>query len=86
MIESGVGDELAWVFPSTAEKFFLRLRFSDIPTGNPFNADFDGDKVSNYDELWNDTDPLVSVDSEPDGLPDDWEKRYFGEPLLTQIC
>ena len=69
---------LSWGFTSTAGKFFLRLRYSDIPTTDPFNDDFDGDKVSNYQELWLGTDPLVSVDSDGDGLPDDWERWHFG--------
>jgi hypothetical protein len=71
LIESGANDVLSWGFTSTADKFFVRLRYSDIATSDPFNADFDGDKVSNYAELWNGTDPLVSVDSDSDGLPDD---------------
>lgn len=78
LIESGTDGLLSWSFTSTASKFFLRLRFSDIPTSDPFGADFDGDKVSNYDELLFGTDPLVSTDSDLDGLPDDWEKAYFG--------
>ena len=34
--------------------------------------------MSNYDELLFGTDPLVSLDSDLDGLPDDWEKWHFG--------
>ena len=74
LIESGADDPLEWYFNSTDPKLFLRLRHSDIATSDPFNTDFDGDKVSNIDELWLGTDPLVSLDSEPDGLPDDWKK------------
>lgn len=62
-----------WGFTSTADKFFLRLRYSDIPTSDPFNADFDGDKVNNFAELANGTDPLKTSDADEDGLPDDWE-------------
>ena len=78
LIESGTDALRAWGFTSTASKFFLRLRFSDIPTSDPFTADFDSDKVSNYDEILFGTDPLVSLDSDLDGLPDDWEKWHFG--------
>ena len=71
---------LARSFTSTASRLFLRLRYSDIPTTDPFNADFDGDKVGNYDELWMGTDPLLSVDSDSDGLPDDWEVAHGLNP------
>ena len=78
LIESGTHSALAWGFTSTASKFFLRLRSADIPTTDPFTADFDGDKVSNYDELLQGTDPLSAADTDASGLPDDWEKFYFG--------
>ena len=78
LIESGTDDVLSWGFTSTAGKFFLRLRFSDIRTSDPINADFDGDKVSNNDELLQGTDPLSAADTDANGLPDDWEKFYFG--------
>jgi len=78
LIESGAGDVLAWGFTSTASKLFLRLRYSDIPTSDPFNDDFDGDKISNYDEVVFGTDPLSAVDTDANGLPDDWERFYFG--------
>ena len=81
LIESGTDALRAWGFTSTASKFFLRLRFSDIATSDPFTADFDGDKVGNYDELLFGTDPLVSLDSDFDGLPDDWERWHLGNLL-----
>ncbi len=78
LIESGADAPLAWGFTSTAPATFLRLRYSDIPTADPFAADFDGDKVGNFAELTNGTDPLRSLDSDNDGLPDDWELSIFG--------
>jgi hypothetical protein len=45
LIESGANGLLSWSFISTASKFFLRLNVSDIPTIDPFNDDFDGDKI-----------------------------------------
>jgi hypothetical protein len=78
LIESGVNGALSWTFNPTATKCFLRLQFSDIPTNDPFNDDFDGDKVSNLDEVTLGTNPLAAADTDTDGLPDDWERFYFG--------
>jgi hypothetical protein len=77
VIESGADSSLAWGFTSTSERFFVRLRYSDIPTANPFAADFDGDRVGNYQELLQGTDPLHWEDSDNDGIADDWEHFYF---------
>jgi hypothetical protein len=60
------------------DRSFWRLRYSDIPTSDPRNDDFDGDKVSNYLEVQNQTDPLKFADTDEDSMPDDWEMRYFG--------
>ncbi len=65
MLEPGAGQVIAWGFSSSAGQFFLRLRYADIPTDDPFNADFDGDGVSNWDELMQGTDPLSAADVDP---------------------
>ena len=70
LIDSGASGPLVWGFTSTAGKFFLRLRCSDIPTSDPFNDDFDGDKVSNWNEVRQGTDPLSAADTDANGLPD----------------
>jgi hypothetical protein len=80
LIESGADDVLSWGFYSEAERFFLRLRYSDIPTTDPYNADFDGDKISNFDELWLGSDPLANEDTDSDGIPDAWELYYGLDP------
>lgn len=77
-IEPGTDAEKEWGFTSTAPKFFLRLKYTDIPTADPFNDDFDGDGVGNYDELLQGTDPLSWRDTDHNGIPDDWELYYFG--------
>ena len=69
LIESGTAGLLTWDFPAPADKFFLRLRSTDLPTTDPFNDDFDGDKVSNWNELLQGTDPLSAADTDANGLP-----------------
>ena len=80
-IEKGLNLVIPYGLQTNAQKYFLRLRRTDIPTNDPFNADFDGDKISNIDELNAGLDPLSdpnTADSDGDTLPDDWERRYFG--------
>ena len=81
-IEPGQNLIIPYGFNSTAEKFFLRLRYSDIPTDNPAAADFDGDGLSNAAELLMGTDPL-RADSDGDGLSDGNEFLIGRNPLLA---
>tara|TARA_R100000027_G_scaffold8954_1_gene6471 strand:+ start:39666 stop:41609 length:1944 start_codon:yes stop_codon:yes gene_type:complete len=39
--------------------------------------DSDGDQINDFDEFVAGLEPSVSIDMEPDGLPDDWENFYF---------
>ncbi len=78
VVESGNDDLLSYGFSTTGEKCFLRLQFSDLPTADPFDADFDGDRVSNLDELFAGLDPLHRMDSDGDDVPDDWEIVRLG--------
>lgn len=73
IIESGDDDVLEWGFTTTSDRFFLRLQYSDIPTSDPEGADFDGDGVSNLNEVLQITNPLSWSDLEGDGLADDFE-------------
>ena len=81
VIESGSDQVIQWNFTSSAPQFFIRLEYTDIPTADPFNDDFDDDGVSNYDELLQDTDPL-SANLDTNGLPLGWEK-FYGIPFGT---
>lgn len=77
ILESGTGQAINWDFTSNGSRFFVRLKYTDASTDNPFTADFDGDGVSNYDELQQRTDPF-SATLDTNGLPLDWEIHYFG--------
>jgi len=81
-IEPGENLIIPYGFTSTADKFFVRVKYTDQPTDDRFNSDFDGDGISNADELSAGSDPLSNVDSDTDGLPDDWEKFWFSGSLL----
>lgn len=73
LIESGNNTTLGWGFASSADKFFVRLRYTDFVTNDPDNADFDGDGLTNWEEIFiYGTDPFNS-DSDGDGMPDGWE-------------
>jgi len=68
-----------------ASKFFVRLRYIDADWITTLqeaqDADFDGDKVSNFIELENGTDPFQSLDTDGDGMPNDWETAHGLNPL-----
>lgn len=70
VLESGGNGVLSYGFNvSGADRFFLRLKYSDILTNDPLNADFDGDFIGNLEELQMGLDPLNS-DSDNDGIID----------------
>ncbi len=60
-----------------SSKFFVRLHYIDADWITTLqeakDADFDGDKVRNEDEVENGTDPFQSLDTDGDGMPNDWE-------------
>jgi hypothetical protein len=68
-IHAGSGATLTMPVQSDGPALFFRLRFTDLPSSNPGGDDFDGDGVSNADELENSTDPF-NPDSDGDGIPD----------------
>ena len=66
-------------FQTNAERFYVRLKISPFPTTDPFNDDFDGDAISNQDELALSLDPL-DADTDGDQLPDGWEIAWGLNP------
>jgi hypothetical protein len=81
IIESGDGTSIEYGFQSSTPKLFLRLVYTDQPTNDPENDDFDGDGVTNINEITvSNTDPFVpdsnfncDNDSDGDGLSDSYE-------------
>jgi hypothetical protein len=78
-IESGNDSVREWGFTTTGDKFFVRLKCSDIPTTDPSNADFDGDGVPNLFEVLNGFNPFGLVDAAANGMPDEWEMFFVGK-------
>ena len=79
VVESGMGQLLGYEVVPSGKKMFLRLVYTDLPSGgNPEAADFDNDGISNLDELQAGLDPFHFADLDSDGLPDDWETVNAG--------
>lgn len=78
VVESGNDAVKEWGFTSTSDKFFLRLRYTDTPSNDPENDDFDLDGVANLAEVMQGSNPFSWEDTDNDGLPDDWEIHHFG--------
>ena len=82
-IEVGVGQTISYEVPSTADKGFFRLKYTDIPIPSgvsPEDADPDGDGLTNEVELTGtETDPL-EADTDHDSLPDGWEAGHGLDP------
>lgn len=79
-IRMGADEVTGYDFQSAARTLFLRLRFTDQWTQDPFGDDFDNDGLSNWDEVsLYGTDPF-NPDTDGDGLPDGWEVQHGFDP------
>ena len=83
-IESGADAVIEYGFTCTSDHFFLRLRYTDADSGgNPDTADFDGDGLTNAEEVaasGPQTDPF-SADTDTDGMSDGWEVANGFSPI-----
>ena len=77
VVEAGDDAIKEWGLTTTGDRFFMRLRYTDTPTTDPENDDFDGDGVPNLAEVMQGTNPFAWADTDNDGLPDDWEMYHF---------
>lgn len=81
IIETGNDEDISYEVDGTADKGFFRLWFTDQPTTNPDDDDFDNDGLTNWDEInLHQTNPL-KADTDGDGLPDGWEVFNNLDPL-----
>lgn len=67
-----------------SSRFFVRLHYIDADGITTLqeakDADFDGDKVRNQNELENGTNPFQWLDTDSDGMPNDWETAHGFNP------
>lgn len=77
IIESGNDEDISYEVNGTAEKGFFRLKYTDQPTTDPDNDDFDSDSISNLDEItYYNSDPL-DADTDNDGMSDGYEATHY---------
>jgi len=77
VIESGTGGPLGYGFGSPDDRLFLRLKYTDVATSNALTDDFDGDGISNWDEVrlgGSGTNPFL-WDTDGDGTSDYYSDR-----------
>lgn len=80
IIESGNDEDISYEVDGTADKGFFRLKYTDQPTSDPDNDDFDGDSISNiYEVKYYDSDPL-DADTDNDGFDDGYESWWGTDP------
>lgn len=91
VIEAGNDEEISYEVDGTPSKGFFRLKYTTqpIPEGYSLDtADFDGDSLSNIDEIDPPppllasaaTDPL-NPDTDSDGMNDGWEVQHGLNPI-----
>jgi len=91
IIEPGQEDVVEWGFATNADRLFMRLKYTDVPTLDPWGDDFDGDNIGNWDELLQESDPFATLDLNSNGIPDDWELFWddqfgaFPKPITASL-
>ena len=79
VLESGGNAVLSYSMPSTAQRMFVRLVYTDLPNGgNAASADFDQDGVPNGMEV-----DINGTHSDPFLADSDWDGYTDGEEMLA---
>lgn len=79
LMEMGWGSSIPYGFASSAERFFVRLRYTD-DTDDFYSGDYDGDGISNSEEIYaHGIDPF-NADTDGDGVPDGAELGAGTDP------
>lgn len=80
IIETGNNADISYEVDGTANKGFFRLKYTDQPTTDPDNDDFDSDSISNINEVsYYNSDPL-DADTDNDGFDDGYESWWGTDP------
>jgi len=75
----GILEHAATIEEGPSDKLFVKLQWIETTSTDPYNDDFDGDGISNIDEIkmpQAEGDPLDSTSNDGDPMPDDWEVFY----------
>lgn len=80
IIEIGQDAPISYGFINPAPLVFVRVVFLEQTLADPFNADSDGDGLTNQQEFVAKTDPF-KVDTDGDGMNDKWEIDHGFDPL-----
>jgi hypothetical protein len=79
IIETGQDAAVSYGFTSDSPRVFVRLRHVEGAFTDPYVLDFDGDGLTNQQELALRTDPF-SADTDGDGMGDKWETDHGFDP------
>jgi hypothetical protein len=79
LMEMGWGSTIPYGFASSAERFFVRLRYTD-DTNDFYWGDYDDDGITNWEEIHTHGIDPFNADTDGDGVPDGAELGASTDP------